>query len=288
VLPAHSLTECSEPSQAAEAKCPNCDAFAPANFCGECGQKQEPLRLTLRQLAGEAVDELLQLDSKIVRTLRPLFFQPGFLTREYLQGRRVRYVRPFRLFLVATVVSFVLLAITTAGTAAVQVPSSKAALDVLNGWANLLPGAIAAHAHRFLSQGGPAVAKRILDAYLTFGPKVQLLAVPLYAVLLVGVYRDAKRTYAEHFVFALHFHAFYFGLTSLQTLLALTHLKLLMAAVGTLFGLGSWVYLFLALRTVYPAGRIRTLWRTVQLVILNLFVQGFLGFLVIAAAVALA
>jgi hypothetical protein len=263
--------------------------LASAKFCGECGQEQGSLRLTLRQLAGEVVDELLQLDSKIFRTLKPLFFRPGFLTREYLEGRRVRYVRPFRLFLVATVLSFVLLAVSTGGTAAalqVEPPGSTAALDTLNGWANLLPGAIAAHAHRFLAQGGPAVAKRILQAYVTFGPKVQLLAIPLYAVLLAGVYRDAKRTYAEHFVFALHFHAFYFGLSSLQSVIAFSHLTVLLTVAGTIFGLGSWLYLFVALKTVYPRGLAKTLWRTAQMVVLNLFVQGFLALLVIAGAIA--
>jgi len=43
-------------------------------------------------------DTVFNIDSRVFRSLFPLYFRPGYLTLEYFAGRRVRYVTPFRLF----------------------------------------------------------------------------------------------------------------------------------------------------------------------------------------------
>jgi hypothetical protein len=48
----------------------------------------------------EAAGRYVALDGRMWRTLIGLFFRPGFLSREYFAGRRRRYIRPARLFLV--------------------------------------------------------------------------------------------------------------------------------------------------------------------------------------------
>jgi len=50
---------------------------------------------------------LLELDSRLWRTVVPLLIRPGQLTRDYLEGRRARYMPPFRTYLVLSVVFFV-------------------------------------------------------------------------------------------------------------------------------------------------------------------------------------
>ena len=54
----------------------------------------------------EATGRYFSLDGRMWRTLAALLFRPGFLTREYLQGRRRRYIRPARLFLVLSLALF--------------------------------------------------------------------------------------------------------------------------------------------------------------------------------------
>jgi hypothetical protein len=61
------------------------------------------------------VSELLALDGRMARTVLPFFFRPGFLTAEYLAGRRVRYSSPLRLYLLTTLLFF-LVASAGAGT----------------------------------------------------------------------------------------------------------------------------------------------------------------------------
>ncbi|UXI69124.1 DUF3667 domain-containing protein [Tahibacter amnicola] len=88
------------------ARCANCDAPLHGSYCYSCGQ---PLKGMIRPLSGmmaDVLDSVFNVDSRILRTLGPLFWRPGFLTTEYFQGRRVRYVTPFRLFFVMTLVAF--------------------------------------------------------------------------------------------------------------------------------------------------------------------------------------
>ena len=79
-------------------QCLNCDAPLAGPFCSQCGQAAQEVVLPLRQVLADAVDEFLKWDSRVLRTLWPLLTRPGFLTTEYLAGRRVRYVAPLRLY----------------------------------------------------------------------------------------------------------------------------------------------------------------------------------------------
>jgi hypothetical protein len=89
--------------------CPNCGAPAPGRDCPDCGQEQGPLRPTIREIAHDFVEEHVGWDSKIMRTIGLLVARPGALTQEYLAGRRVRYLRPLRLYLLTSVLFFVAL-----------------------------------------------------------------------------------------------------------------------------------------------------------------------------------
>ena len=56
----------------------------------------------MRQIVRDFFDDVLDLDTRLLRSIRPLLLRPGLLTREYLAGRRARYAPPLRLFLLAT------------------------------------------------------------------------------------------------------------------------------------------------------------------------------------------
>ena len=64
----------------------------------------------------EWVEDLFEFDLRIFRTLPTFFFKPGRLTKEYVQGRRVRYVRPLRLYLVSSFLLFSILAFSDFAT----------------------------------------------------------------------------------------------------------------------------------------------------------------------------
>ncbi len=86
--------------------CRNCGAPAPGEYCPTCGQETRLQLPTARVFMREATGRYFSLDGRMWRTLAALLFRPGFLTREYLQGRRRRYIRPARLFLVLSLALF--------------------------------------------------------------------------------------------------------------------------------------------------------------------------------------
>ena len=86
--------------------CRNCGASVAGKFCPQCGQETELRLPTLREFLREAAGRYVALDGRLWRTVQPLVMRPGFLTREYLAGRRRRYIRPARLYLFATLIFF--------------------------------------------------------------------------------------------------------------------------------------------------------------------------------------
>ncbi len=91
--------------------CRNCGAPAPGSYCPECGQETQARLPKFTQFMREAAGRYVALDGRLWKTLAALLFRPGFLTREYLAGRRKRYIRPARLFLVASLLLFAALRI---------------------------------------------------------------------------------------------------------------------------------------------------------------------------------
>jgi hypothetical protein len=69
--------------------------------------------ITLWELIQDAGDLLGSLDSRLWRTLALLVFRPGRLTLDYLQGRRARYVAPFRLFIATSLIFFFVATLNT-------------------------------------------------------------------------------------------------------------------------------------------------------------------------------
>ncbi len=85
-------------------KCLNCDHDLKGRFCYHCGQDADTHHRTIGHLIYEAFEGLFHLDGRLWTTLPPLFFNPGQLARDLMEGRVARHVPPFRIFLVALLV----------------------------------------------------------------------------------------------------------------------------------------------------------------------------------------
>ena len=89
--------------------CRNCGAELYGEFCYACGQPRVGWVRHLRELGGDFVDSVLNIDGRFLRTLVTLFFRPGLMTVDYLAGARGRYSSPFRMFFVLCALAFLLL-----------------------------------------------------------------------------------------------------------------------------------------------------------------------------------
>ncbi len=92
------------------ARCLNCGAALDGPYCAACGQRDDRHLHSLPHFIGEAFEGLTHADSRLWRTLRPLLVRPGFLTREFFAGRRQRYLPPFRLYIVVSLLFFLVVA----------------------------------------------------------------------------------------------------------------------------------------------------------------------------------
>jgi len=102
--------------------CLNCGTELKGPFCYFCGQPDRNFMRFFPVLLRDMMEDLLDLDSRFVRTMKPLLFKPGRLTRDYMEGRRFRYAPPMRLYIFSSIVFFLLAALLSSD--AISVGSS--------------------------------------------------------------------------------------------------------------------------------------------------------------------
>lgn len=83
------------------------------NYCPHCGQQNTTKNVPVKQFFEDFMGDFFTFDSKFFRSFKPLLFKPGFLTKEYIDGRRVSYILPLRLYIFVTIVFFSLITIQT-------------------------------------------------------------------------------------------------------------------------------------------------------------------------------
>jgi hypothetical protein len=91
--------------------CLNCGTVLKGPFCYFCGQPDRNFMRFFPVLLRDLMEDLLDLDSRFMRTMKPLLFKPGRLTRDYMEGRRFRYAPPMRLYIFSSIVFFLLAAL---------------------------------------------------------------------------------------------------------------------------------------------------------------------------------
>ena len=99
-------TDIAEDKQKPVEVCLNCGTVLGGQYCGNCGQRAASRLISVWELLRDAFGDLLELDSRLWRTLIPLVTRPGQLTRDYLEGRRARFMPPFRMYLVLSILFF--------------------------------------------------------------------------------------------------------------------------------------------------------------------------------------
>lgn len=194
------------------------------------------------------LSDYFAFDSKIVRSFGPLLFKPGFLTSEFLAGRRVSYIPPLRMYIFVSIVFFLLLSLKS--------DSGSALTEDAQFW------------------------NRFFEVQL---PRLFFLLLPLFALILFALNARMKNSgYVRHFVFSLHFHTFIFLSASLFLLISegfiLIRLPEANAWVGLLLLLATALYLFMAMRRVYQKRFWVTLIRMLALLILYSGVMGVVIF----------
>ena len=276
------------------AHCLNCGAplgEPRPRFCGACGQETHVRAPRLGEFLQQFGGAYFATEGALWRTLGLLLFKPGELTARYLAGRRKHYVLPLRLYLSISLV--VLLLVRVLGSGAVQVNTEDTAavarenqnltITLGQGKAGLrdgvfycesLPSWVCKRVQRRIDidpRKMTSEVEAIKDSFLANLGGAMFLLLPSFALALKIVYWNRRLRYAEHLVFALHVHSFWF--------LAMVLPMLQVGWLTTLALVAVPVYTWLALRRVYggrwwPRVLRAGLVALVYLVVLGLAVAG--------------
>lgn len=370
--------------------CRNCEAALgdpPGNYCPHCGQDTAGHAPSFLEFVHEFIGHYIALEGRLWRTLIKLFFLPGELTKEYLRGRKLRYVLPLRLYLTASFLFFLLVKVIGNGSSLTtstingkpatteealahisqQIDDAKkdgdaasvAALEAVkraaivaketkqkaaaNGKAASAEeiiakigqqldespektSAVKAESATPLSAGksGPSktdtpsapgkntpktksikssacdeegwlcdTVNRIKARYqnknaeqimhevsaraVSFAPYAIFFMLPVYAALMQFVYVGRRMYYGEHFVFALHWHAFLFFLLLAESAAPASAKPILILLLA--------IYGFLAMHRVYRGRWWVTFLRYTTVSMLYMMLTGFVAVAVILGAV---
>jgi Protein of unknown function (DUF3667) len=298
--------------------CRNCGDTTPGVYCRMCGQRKGDVRISVRSLIAEVLEDQLAITSTLPRTIAALFLHPGKLTEEYTKGRIASWIAPFRLYVAASLVFFFTISITSrigidrsaitssieSGPQASEGPAGDSAAgprsfgifiepSLLTGDSADLARAVQsrtgiARLDRLIEQRirglavlGPQQAGRaIISNVVQRAPTAMFLLLPVFALLVQLLYLRSRRYYVEHIVFSLHYHAFAFTLNTLMVLFENT-------VIPAILGLWLLLYLPLALHRVYRNNWIVTLAKSVVLGVTYLFVLSIalIGTLVVAVLI---
>jgi hypothetical protein len=124
--------------------CENCGAELQGHWCAQCGQAAVEYRRSFRYVVADLLNEFLNWDSKFFTTIALLILKPWRLTNEFLAGKRVRYVNPLRLYLLASILFFFAVNFGTKGInfdASKMGPKDRAELEAELKKENLPPAA---------------------------------------------------------------------------------------------------------------------------------------------------
>ncbi len=88
--------------------CLNCGAEVLGRYCQNCGQENLEPKETFWHLVTHFVNDVTHFDGKFFSTLKFLLFRPGFLSKEYVRGRRMSYLHPIRMYVFTSAIFFII------------------------------------------------------------------------------------------------------------------------------------------------------------------------------------
>jgi hypothetical protein len=293
------------------ARCRNCDAVLLGRFCVNCSQAADVHVPSTMELVHELLEGLTHSDSRLWRTLMLLWFKPGKLTQEFVAGRRAAYLPPFRLYLIMSIVFFLLASFMRTGNVnviqfddgstkvtALRAPSPSPAAPNPVAPAKPPPAVAPAETTRRESVLGSCDdlnfitferhpewnvrfkhacteiirdnGQNLLHVAVATMSKAMFIFLPLIAFLHMLLYWWPRYRYAEHLLFFIHLHAFYFSVAILMIAAgnmghAWPKLSGVCDILETVLGWCLPVYTLIAMRRVFQRSWAGTVFKAVVL-----------------------
>jgi Protein of unknown function (DUF3667) len=297
------------------ARCRNCDSVLLGRYCVNCSQAADVHVPTTMELLHEMLEGLTHSDSRLWRTLLLLWFKPGKLTQEFVAGRRIAYLPPFRLYLILSIIFFLIASFmhttgkviqfddgaTTFTAPGAPAPRAAAPRKAPAAEADASHAASCDDVNFMTFASHPEWNQRVKHAcaeivrdnganllHVAIGTmsKAMFIFLPLIAFLHMLLYWRPRYRYAEHLLFFVHLHAFYFSVAivivaAINTARAWPRLSGAADVVESVMGWCMPVYTLIAMKRVFRRSWAGTVFKAVVLFI----VYSIVFFLTLAGVV---
>jgi len=209
--------------------CKNCDTRFKGNYCPNCGQQlkefQKPFKFLMVDLAGN----VFSFDTRLWHSLKDLITRPGSYALDYINGYRMRYVPPLRLYVFISFLFFLLLSVFVSRIVVIsEETKSSINSEIKEGMEkndiseDLVTLNIEANSNIVTGTELVKIVQsvindpsRYMNSFLTFVSWTLFLLMPLYAIILWLFFRKSQPYYYCHLIFAINQHAFLFLLCGL-------------------------------------------------------------------------
>ncbi len=92
--------------QRKEKNCLNCGTTIMGKYCHVCGQENIEPKESVWHLISHFFSDITHFDGKFFTSLKDLLLRPGFLSKEYMNGKRVTYLNPVRMYMFTSFIFF--------------------------------------------------------------------------------------------------------------------------------------------------------------------------------------
>ncbi len=269
-------------------------------YCGKCGQRTRGAKVPIKDFIGDFLQDYFTVDSKLFRSVLLLLSRPGKLTRSFNDGKRRRFIAPFRMYLFVSFVYFFLLSLTvkdstvfegfdtarikdtqlalldsafSSPTGEIDLEQLKARMDSVKNLEE--EGDIKISLDSAVINGGSDLsdfwnehARRAADDPKSFMQSLfrvvsisLFFLLPLFALVLWFFHLKKGLYYVQHLVHGVHLHTFVFTVFSIYLLLNMW----IENSAGGILSLIIFVYMIWSLKVVYSQSILAALIKTIAI-----------------------
>lgn len=183
--------------------CKNCGTNFKGNYCIHCGEKvHKDEHKKLKYVFDETFHFITHLDNKFLRSIRLVFFRPGYLSLQYCNGIRKKYFKPIGLFIICVVIYLLF-------------PAFRGL--------NMIFGTYVSKEHQYHYIANPIVEKKmekknislmeLSDLYNAKSSKISkfllLLYLPVTALILFLFFSKRRKYFFDHFILSAELNTFF-------------------------------------------------------------------------------
>lgn len=237
------------------------------NYCPNCGQENHDLKIPIRHFVEEFLEGIFHFDNKLWHSLKTMFFYPGKITKDFLEGKRVSFVPPIRMYIFVSFIFFLFLNYTYNKKTKIKSDESlveaiakmdskdssiNLGLDSLNSALSTVGDtSMSSEEKKILSKLKNTKGKDIASMnekiykYLSFA---MFLMLPIFAFIMKLVFYRSDKFYYEHFIASIHYHVVMFVIMILGLIIYWFNLS---AVLYVILFIAAFVYFAIGLKKVF-------------------------------------